>query len=177
MLFPKGWSHGLWNSLPKDESKCCKETGNSEEGGKSPSTAIFREMKKKCGAGQFVIVFQGIIAVSLLSSPCRGLPDMGTWARWMLPPVGYDSSCLLRDLWWLSQERGSLQNTTWKRHCSCSTTLAKTNKPKTRLGKNVPLWCSPREWQRTEWKNPPSSTATHSSQGLPQKFSTKYSGL
>lgn len=93
----------------------------------------------------------------------------------MLPPVGCDNSCLLRDLWWLSQETRSLQNAIWKRHCSCSTTITKTNKPRIHLGKNVPLWCSTAEQQRMQWKNSPSCTVTHALQTLQQKFSIKSS--
>lgn len=97
---------------------------------------------------------------------------MGIWVRQMLPPVGCDNSCLLRGLWWLSQERRSLQNAIWKRHCSCSTTITKTNKPRSHLGKNVPLWCSTAEWQRTQWKNPPycmvTSLATKILHQIPQ---------
>lgn len=118
-----------------------------------------------------------ISAVSLLSSPWRQLPDLGNWVRQMLPPVGYNNSCLLRDLWWPSQERRRLQNAVWKRHCSCITTITKTKKPRTHLGKSEPLWFSTAEWQRKQWKNPPSCTVTHALQELPQKFSIKSSGI
>lgn len=99
--FPKEEVHGLWNSLPKDESKCYKDTEKSEEDRKPPSMTIFKEKLRECGKqGSWQMQ---ISAVSLLSSPWRQLPDLGNWVRQMLPPVGCDNSCFLRDLWWLSQ--------------------------------------------------------------------------
>lgn len=42
----------------------------------------------------------------------------------------------------------SLQNAIWKRHCSCSTTITKTNKPRTHLGKNMSLVLNSKEAEK-----------------------------
>lgn len=81
--------------MPKDKSKCYKDTDKSEEERKPPSMAIFKE---KLGENVKQGSWQMQITAVSLSSPWRKLPDMGIWVRQMLSPVGYDNSCLLRDL-------------------------------------------------------------------------------